>query len=297
MPTTARAIEIACHLNVLAADLDEPGLSTALADLAELGFTHVVLPPIDPWTIPFAELKATFERAGLSPITIAGQGPGADVSSADPQDRRRGEEGLRRMVDATVSLGGDQMNGVPYGLFGHPAGAPAPGTFERVAGHVGAVAEYAHERGVAMTFEVLNRYETSLINTAEQAREFVAASGSAHLSVHLDSFHMAVEESDMLGAVRETVPILGYLELGQSGRGPLTSGAVDAAGVLRAAFAAGYRGRIGVEAFTRSVLSEFAADMLAIWRSPYTDGRTLAAEAIDLIRRAEADALQQIAAT
>ena len=155
---------------------------------------------------------------------MAGQAPGADVSSADPGEQEHGAAALRRMVDATVALGSDQMNGVSYGLFGRAETAPAREAFERSAGHLGAVADYAHERGVTMTFEVLNRYETAMLNTAEQALDFIAASGSEHLRVHLDTFHMAVEEADMLAAVRSAVPVLGYLELGQSGRGPLGPG-------------------------------------------------------------------------
>ncbi|OMQ16588.1 hypothetical protein A7K94_0201505, partial [Modestobacter sp. VKM Ac-2676] len=165
--------------------------------------------------------------------------------------------------------------------------APA-GAFERAAVQLGAVADAAHDQGVAMTFEVLNRYETALINTAGQARDFVAASGSDHLRVHLDTFHMAVEEADMTGAVRETAPLLGYLELGQSGRGPLSTGSVDVEAVVRAAIGAGYRGRIGLEAFSRSVLSGMASDLLGIWREPYSDGAAVAAEAIELVRKAEA---------
>lgn len=282
------ALDIACHLNVVVADLSEPGLSRALAQLAELGYSHVVLPPIDPTTAPLAQLRAAFDGAGVSPIPLAGQGPGADVSSADPIERQAGEQALRGMVDATVALGGDQLNGVPYGLFGHPSGPPTREAFERTAKHVGAVADYAHEQGIRMTFEVLNRYETAAINTASQALDFVAASGSDHLFVHLDTFHMAIEESDMIAAVESALPVLGYLELGQSGRGSLSSGAVDPEAVVRAALAAGYHGRIGVEAFSRSVLSPEASGMLAIWRAPYADGIALAAEAIALIRRAEA---------
>ena len=280
-------LEIACHLNVLVADLEQPRLTAALAELAELGYSHVVLPPIDPASAPLVPLRAAFHDAGLSPITIAGQSPDADVSSLDPEERQRGHEALRAMVDATLALGGDQMNGVPYGLFGHPMGEVSREAFELSAAAVGSVADYAHERGVTMTFEVLNRYETAMLNTAAQAREFVAASGSEHLRIHLDSFHMAVEEADMLDAVRSSVPVLGYLELGQSGRGPLSTGSVDAEAVVHAALAAGYAGRVGIEAFSRSVLSGFASDMLAIWRQPYSDGHALAAEAIQLIRSAE----------
>jgi D-psicose/D-tagatose/L-ribulose 3-epimerase len=139
-----------------------------------------------------------------------------------------------------------------------------------------------------MTFEVLNRYETAMLNTAQQALDFIAASGSDHLRVHLDTFHMAVEEADMLGAVRSAVPVLGYLELGQSGRGSLAAGSVDAAAVVREAIRSGYRGRIGLEAFSRSVLGSVLGDLLAIWREPYTDGRAVAAEAIGIVRGAEA---------
>jgi D-psicose/D-tagatose/L-ribulose 3-epimerase len=138
-----------------------------------------------------------------------------------------------------------------------------------------------------MTFEVLNRYETAMLNTAQQALDFIAASGSDHLRVHLDTFHMAVEEADMLAAVRSAVPVLGYLELGQSGRGPLGAGSVDPGAVVREAIMAGYGGRIGLEAFSRSVLSSAVSDLLGIWREPYTDGRALAAEAMSIIRAAE----------
>ncbi len=280
-------IEVACHLNVLVPDLSEPGLTGALGALAELGYTHVVLPPIDPDSAPLAEWAALFREHGLAPITLGGQAPGADVSSADEREREQGAAALRRLVEATVALGGDQMNGVSYGLFGRAETVPSREAFERAARAVGEVADHAHEHGVAMTFEVLNRYETAMLNTAAQALEFIEASGSAHLQVHLDTFHMAVEESDMLGAVRSAVPVLGYLELGQSGRGPLSTGVVDPVAVVAEALRTGYRGRVGVEAFSRSVLSSVAGDVLAIWREPYTDGRALAAEAIELIRKAE----------
>ena len=283
-------IDVACHLNVLVPDLAEPGLSRALGVLAELGYSHAVLPPFDPDGAPLAEWAALFRDHGLAPIAMGGQSPGADVSSADPGEQEQGEAALRRMVAATVALGGDQLNGVCYGLFGRAVTATPEGACERAAARVGAVADRAHEQGVTVTFEVLNRYETAMLNTAQQALDFIAASGSDHLRVHLDTFHMAVEETDMLSAVRSAVPVLGYLELGQSGRGSLAAGAVDPAAVVREAIRAGYRGRIGVEAFSRPVLGSATSDFLAIWREPYTDGRAVAAEAIDIVRGAEAAA-------
>lgn len=277
-------LDLACHLNVLVSGPDAPEADAALQSIAAAGCRRVVLPPFDPAATDLAELRRRFDAVGLVPIPIAGQVPGADVSSADVGEREAGEAALYAMVDATAALGGDQLNGVPYGVFGHPMAPVDPATRERSARAVGRVADYAHEHGIVMTFEVLNRYETAMVNTAADAMAFAELSGSDHLRIHLDTFHMGVEEADIAAAIRTALPRLHYLELGQSGRGLLSQGAVDIPRVVQDALDAGYQGRWGVEAFSRSIIPEFVADMLAIWREPYTDGQVLLLDAVRVIR-------------
>ncbi len=286
----ADRLDIACHLNALVAGIDDPGFEAALDELAALGYTRVVLPPVDPDATDAVELGRRFADRGLVPVPIAGQSPDADVSSEDAGIRAHGADALRRMVQFTADVGGDQLNGVPYGLFGRAPDAPERSVVERSASLVGSVADAAAREGVRVTFEVLNRYETPMVNTAAQALAYRQLSGSANLFLHLDTFHMAVEEADMAAAVREAVPALGYLELGQSGRGPLGTGVVDVAEVVRVAWTAGYRGPIGVEAFSASILSPIANGVLAIWRTPFTDGVELARDAYAIIRDAVAAA-------
>lgn len=286
----ADLLDVACHLNVVVAGVDDPGFEAALDELAAIGYTRVVLPPVDPDAVDAAAFGRMFADRGLVPVPIAGQSPEADVSSPDSGVRALGADALRRMVRFTADIGGDQLNGVPYGLFGRAPTAPERSAVERSASLVGSVADAAARDGVRLTFEVLNRYETAMVNTAAQAISYQRLSGSPNLFVHLDTFHMAIEEADMAAAVRETVPVLGYLELGQSGRGPLGTGVVDVAEVVRVARAAGYRGPIGVEAFSAGILSPVANDVLAIWRSPYTDGIALARAAYGIIRDAVATA-------
>jgi D-psicose/D-tagatose/L-ribulose 3-epimerase len=279
-------LDVACHLNVLVAGVDDPGFEAALDELAAIGYTRVILPPVDPDALDATALGRVFADRGLVPVPIAGQSPDADVSSADAGIRALGADALRRMVRFTADLGGDQLNGVPYGLFGRAPHASDRSALERSASLVGSVADAAARDGVRLTFEVLNRYETAMINTAAQALSYRQLAASSNLFVHLDTFHMAIEEADMASAVRDTAPVLGYLELGQSGRGPLGTGVVDNAEILRVARAAGYRGPIGVEAFSASILSPAANDVLAIWRTPYADGVALARDAFAIIREA-----------
>lgn len=288
-PDLEMDLDLACHVNVLVPDAAPHRLGPALSTLAELGYRRAVLPPLDPTSTDVDALRVLFDRHGVSPITIAGQGPGADVSSDDAEEAAAGAAALRATVDLTVALGGDQMNGVPYGLFSHPT-APVPlPRFDRAAKAVGEVADYAHDHGVVMTFEVLNRYETSVVNTAERAMDLVERSGSEHLRIHLDTFHMAIEESDLGAAIRVAMSRLAYLELGQSGRGHLQTGAIDLPGLIGRAIDDGYTGRWGVEAFARAVLDEPVADMLAIWRSPFEDGAAVAEGALRVLRKGWAE--------
>lgn len=278
-------LDVACQLSVLVSDPQSPRLPESLDALAASGYRRVVLPPFDAGAVDVPRLRALLADRGLAPIAMAIQLPDADVAAEDPATRAAGAALLRRQSLAlAVALGADQLNGVPYGLFGPPRGITGAAAFARSAAAVGRIADEAQEQGIAMVFEVLNRYETSAVNTARRAMDYVDASGSAHLGIHLDTFHMAIEESDIAEAVRLALPRLRYLELGQSGRGALSGGAIDIPGIVRDALDAGYQGRWGVEAFSRSVLAPKGADGLSIWRDVYDDGVELARDAMRVIR-------------
>lgn len=276
-------LDIGIHMNSLRADLSEPGLSATLRSLVDLGYRRVILPP-DPLSPAEVEaVVAAFEKVSLARIAMVGQSPDADVASDDPTIRRAGIASLRAGLAGAIAVGADQLNGVAYGIFGHPTTTHSRRRFIDAARAVGEVADEATAAGVTMTFEVVNRYETSMLNTADQAMDFVDASGSEGLRIHLDTYHMAIEEADISAAIGTALPKLTYLELGQSGRGFLSTGTVDLPRVVSVALADGYRGRWGVEAFSRPLLAPETADMLAIWRAPYANALEMAADAIEVI--------------
>ncbi len=280
--------EVACGINVYCTGPEDPNLDHALEDMARLGYTHVAFGPIDGATTPAAGLAQRLANAGVKPIAMGTQAPGANVSSPDAAQRRAGLDLLKSCIDYAHDLGADQMNGVNYALFKDASAPFSEDRFTESAVLLGQAADYARDAGVKLAFEVVNRYESSFLNTAEQALAYVTASGSSNLWIHLDSYHMAIEESDMLESVRSAAPRMAYLELGQSARGSILTGAVDNAAVVRAARSVGYQGRYGLEAFTRSILGA-GGDGLSIWRTTFTDSSTIAKEAIDLIRAVHAE--------
>ncbi len=66
---------------------------------------------------------------------------------------------------------------------------------------VSRAAPQAEATGVLLAIEPINRYETFLVNTAEEGLRFISETGSDMVKLHLDSFHMNIEESDLAEAI------------------------------------------------------------------------------------------------
>jgi len=141
------------------------------------------------------------------------------------------------------------------------------------------VAKRAADQGVVLGLEVVNRYETNLVNTAAQAVELIEDIGEANVKVHLDSYHMHIEEAGLAQAVETAGPHLGYVHIGESHRGDLGTGNVDFPQLFRALANLGYTGPITFESFSSRVVSPTLSNTLCIWRDTWEDSEDCAKHA------------------
>ena len=142
------------------------------------------------------------------------------------------------------------------------------------------VAEVAARSNITLGLEVVNRYESNVLNTASQAVEMCKRIGAPNVKVHLDVYHMNIEESDIGQAILETGDYLGYFHTGDSHRGYMGSGSIDLAGVFRAVVKSGYAGPITFESFSSRVVGQPLEGILGIWRNLWEDSHDLAAHAL-----------------
>ena len=73
-----------------------------------------------------------------------------------------------------------------------------------------AVCRYASDHGRTIALEPVNRFETDFINTCEQGLQMIHDVGSPALKLHLDTFHMNIEEKDPAAAIRKAGGLLGH---------------------------------------------------------------------------------------
>ena len=143
--------------------------------------------------------------------------------------------------------------------------------------------DIARSAGVDLVLEIVNRFETNLLNTTAQGLDFIAATGSDHVRLHLDTFHMNIEEANPAAAIRLAGDKIGYFHIGESNRGYLGDGVIDFDRIFDALADIGYAGDITFESFSSAVVDESLSLACAIWRDTWTDNMPLARHAKSFI--------------
>jgi D-psicose/D-tagatose/L-ribulose 3-epimerase len=255
----------------------------AIAQTAELGFDLIEIPALDPSSIDCAFTRKMLDRYRLGTTLSLGLDASTDISSSDPDKQRRGEDRLLQVLGVARDIGATHVCGILYSAFQKyfepPTAAGISGSVE-VLRRVG---EKAAQHGITIGLEVVNRYESNVLNTAAQAVTFARRVALPNVKVHLDTYHMNIEEADIESALIDTGAMLGYFHIGESGRGYLGAGNIDFDRVFRGLVKSGYEGPITFESFSSAVVNPQLSGILAIWRNLWEDSADLARHAKDFI--------------
>lgn len=173
--------------------------------------------------------------------------------------------GMLKYVDIAAKLDADIVIGWAKGNI--PAGGSREQYRDRLAGHLRTIAAYAGERNVKVCLEVINRYEVNLFRTCQETLDFLSEYDLDNCYIHLDTFHMNIEETDPYAAIRLAGAKLGYVHLADNTRLYPGSGQLDFAKTLGALKDIGYAGILSVECFPQPDGEEAAARSLAYMRS------------------------------
>ncbi|WP_447644472.1 TIM barrel protein [Nocardioides zeae] len=132
---------------------------------------------------------------------------------------------------------------------------------------------------MTLGLEICNRYETNVINTAADALRLADDIGADNVTIHLDTYHMNIEEDSLDAPVRLVGERLGYVHIGENHRGYLGQGHIDFDAFFAALAEVRYTGPITFESFSSAVVSPTLSNDLAVWRNLWDDGMDLATHA------------------
>ena len=277
-------MKIGCHGLVWTGRFDAEGIRYSVRKTKDAGFDLIEFPLMDPFSFDVQTAKSALAEHGLAASASLGLSEDTDVSSEDPSVVKAGEELLNRAVDVLAELGASDFCGVIYSAMKKYMEPATESGLANSKAAVGRVADRAADLGINVSLEVVNRYETNVLNTGRQALAYLAELNRPNLGIHLDTYHMNIEESDMFSPVLDTAEALRYVHIGESHRGYLGTGSVDFDTFFKALGRTGYDGPIVFESFSSAVVAPDLSRMLGIWRNLWADNEELGAHANAFIR-------------
>ena len=123
-----------------------------------------------------AEINAAQKDNGIEVYALGGFGAKQDLSSLDETVRRGAVEEAKALLKAISRLYIHNFSGINYGQW---CGLSDPENkarrFEQAARSLGEVGRFAADYDISWNMEVVNRFESYLVNTAQEARDLAEA--------------------------------------------------------------------------------------------------------------------------
>ena len=260
-----------------------------LEHAASLGLDAVEIPLMEIEAVNPVALRERAADVGIELITSVACADDTDPTSEDESTRANARKFLERCVDATADMGAHIFTGVTYSSLGRRLERrPDDADYERAADVLREVARRAAARGVTVGIEPVNRYESFLVNTADQALALRERVGEPNVGVHLDAYHMNIEEDEFGPPVSRAAPMLVHFHMSESHRGIPGRGTVDWRAIVSALVEGGYGGYVGLESFAE--VSEAMRGATCIWRDLAPSSDELVREGLAFLKELERDA-------
>ena len=251
--------------------------------VASLGLDFIEIPLMGIEDIDPAAIRRSVEEAGIGVVTSTVLSDATDITSAEPEARAAGVAYLKRCVDATAEMGAPQFSGVIYCSHGkRPEGRPTQDEWKRSADCLSEVAVHAQGSDIVLGIEPVNRYESPLINTCAQALQLADMIGLPNVKVHLDTYHMNIEEKSWEDPVVAAGDRLCHFHLCENDRGIPGTGLVDWEELFEGLARIRYHGYAALESFI-----DVSDDMVAgtaVWRDLAPSGDVLVRDGMAFLR-------------
>ena len=272
------------HAFIWAGEWSREGSERVISGAAAAGLDFVEIPLLDPDGMEVEHTRSLLRDYGLACACSLGL-PREVHMPTHPEGAARF---LDRAIEVTESLGSSTLTGCLYTHLGTLTGKPPePEELETVARVLKGCARRAARSGVELGIEAVNRYETHLLNLASQANDLLDAIDEPNVFVHLDTYHMNVEEKGFYDPIVSLGPRLRYVHLSESDRGTPGTGNVHWDDVFRGLKDVGYTGALAMESF--AAVNEALIGATALWRDVVGDPDALVRDGLSFLREKGTD--------
>jgi D-psicose/D-tagatose/L-ribulose 3-epimerase len=267
------------HTSMWTMNWDRAGAEKAVAAAARYKMDFIEIALLNAPAVDTAHSRALLEMNDLKAVCSLGL-PEPVWASKHPEEAI---EYLKVAIDKTAEMGALALSGVTYGGIGERTGLPPTQVeYDNVARALTAAAKHAKSRGVLLGIEPVNRYENHLINTGWQAVEMIERVGADNVFIHLDTYHMNIEEKGVANGILDAREHLKYIHLSESDRGTPGYGTCDWDEIFATLAAIGFNGGLAMESFIN--MPPEVSHGLSVWRPVAKDEAEVMGNGLPFLR-------------
>lgn len=226
-------------------------LSQTVNVAADIGFDGVELHFRQVDEVDWEELRSLLRRRNLT-LTSIGTGRLYTVDGLSLSDSRAdvveaAERRLEAMIDEASAFGADVIVGSVRGTLLADGPEGQAGAYGRLVAALARLSSYAERRGCRLVVEAISRSEMDSINNTHQLLELLDDVGSPNVMAHLDTYHLWMEDQDIVGSLRLAGAKLGHVHFADSKRVAPGNGNLNFVAILQTLKEMGYSRTIAFE--------------------------------------------------
>jgi sugar phosphate isomerase/epimerase len=224
-------------------------LETNLQRIASLGYNGVELAIRDSKLVDYERLQELVSQYNLRvPAIGTGQAwgeEGLSFTDPDPGVRRAAVERICSHIPGAARFQAVIIIGLIRGIV--KPGVKHSQAMQWLVEALQECSRSAALSGVRLALEPINRYETTLINTALQGLDLIERVEAENFGLLLDTFHMNIEEPVIENSLQACGSRIFHFHVADSNRWYPGAGHLDFGSLLNALYATGYEGWVSGE--------------------------------------------------
>ncbi|MGI5967760.1 MULTISPECIES: sugar phosphate isomerase/epimerase family protein [Anaerotruncus] len=218
---------------------------------AQIGYDAMELHIHNSAELDRAALKKLFDENG---ITLSSIGTGSayaedhlSLSSDDPDSRRGAVERMKDHIVTAQDYDAVVIIGLIKGMIRDASSKEA--CMRHLSESLHELVDFAKAHKVVLVLEILNRYESDFLNTIAEGVEFIKDYDTDYLKLHIDTYHMNIEETHPGENIRAARGLIGHCHIADSDRWYAGHAHYDFKETVRALRDIGYDRALSVESF------------------------------------------------
>ena len=254
--------------------------------IKKMGYDLVEIPVEDPELINGEVIKNALMDNGLHAVVCGAFGPTKDLTHKDVAVHQNCFNYIEKCFELCNMWEVEFLAGPMYAAVGKARMLPKEERkreWDLAVRNIAKVCAMAENYGVSIALEPLNRFESDMINTAEDVMRFIGDVNHSSAKVLLDGFHMTIEERNIAEAIKTVGDKLIHVQVSENHRGIPGTGLTPWFDFADGLKAIDYKGAIVIESFTPEIKE--LAGAVCIWKNLAKSQDEFASQGIDFLKK------------